>query len=171
MTRKLLGRSAVVVALASLGIATLAGCTTGTPTPQHTVLTKKSAAAYYEKSSCSLNVNEHAFSVALLNAEQSTESTGPDLDALRSAALGYQSASRAAGARLGDSKIVWPASVRGPIVVLTKELRAMVAPLGEMAAGTQMTDEQAGFKDLPDNSGAAAAVKVIHSKLGVPSDT
>ena len=171
MTGKLLGRSAIVVAVASLGIAALTGCTTGTPTPQHTVLTTKSAAAYYEKSACALNTDEHAFSVALLNAEQSTESTGPDLDSLKAAALSYQNASRAAEADLGGSKIVWPASVRKSIAVLTKELRAMVSPLGEMAAAKQMTDEQAGYKDLPDNSGAAAAVKVIHSKLGLPADS
>ncbi len=171
MTGNLLGRSAIVVAVASLGVAALTGCTTGTPTPQHTVLTTKSAAAYYEKSACTLNADEYAFTVALLNAEQSTESTGHDLDSLKAAALSYQSASRAAAADLDGSKIVWPTSVRKSIVVLTKELRAMVSPLGEMAAGKQMTDEQAGYKDLPDNSGAAAATKVIHSKLGLPADT
>ena len=149
----------------------MTGCATGTPTPQHTVLTTKSAAAYYEKSSCTLNAAEYGFTVALLNAEQSTESTGPDLDSLKAAALSYGNASRSAAARLGSSKIVWPTSVRKSIVVLTKELRATVSPLGEMAAAKQMTDEEAGYKDLPDNSGAAAATKVIHSKLGLTSDT
>lgn len=171
MTGKLLGRSAVVVAVASLGFAALTGCTTGTASPGHTVLTTKSAAEYYEKSSCSLNATEYAFNVAVLNAEQSTESTGPDLDSLKAAALGYQKASRAAAVELGSSKIVWPASVRKSITVLATELRALVSPLGEMAAATQMTDERAGFKDLPDNTGADAAATAIRSKLGLPSDT
>ena len=164
-------RSMVVVAIAAVGIGALAGCTAGSPTPQHTALTAKSAGAYYEETTCDLNSTEHAFAVALLNAEQSNENTGPDLDSLKAAALDYQKASRAAVAHLDSSKVVWPASVRKQIVVLTKELKAMIRPLGEMGAGQQMSDEQAGYKDLPDNSGAAAATKVIHSKLGLSSDT
>jgi hypothetical protein len=164
-------RSAIAVAIASVGIAALTGCTSDSQTPQQTQLSTKSAAAYYEATSCDLNAAEGAFSVALGNAEQSTESTGPDLENLKAAALSYQKASRAAVAHLGNSKIVWPTSVRKSMVVLTKELRAMISPLGEMAAGKQMTDEQAAFTDLPDNAGAKAALTVIHSKLGLPSDT
>ena len=171
MTVKFLGQSATVVAIASLGIAALTGCTAGTPTPERTVLTTKSAASYYVKNTCALNADEHAFNVALLNAEQSTESTGPDLDSLKAAALSYQNASRAAKADLGGSKIVWPASVRKSIAALTKELRELDSPLSEMAAAKQMTDEQAGYKDLPDNSKAVSAIKVIHSKLGLPAGT
>jgi hypothetical protein len=169
-----IGRScktaAALLAITSLGIAALTGCTAGSPSPQHTALTTKSAGAYYEATTCSLNSAEHSFSVALLNAQQSTESTGPDLDTLKAAALSYQRASRAAAARLDSSKVVWPASVRKQIAVLAKELKAMVGPLGEMGDGHQMSDEQAGYKDLPNNAGAAAAIKAIHSKLGLASD-
>ena len=164
MAGSLRTRSMVVIAAAAVGMVAMTGCT---PTPQHTILTTKSAGAYYEKSACTLNAANEAFSVALLNAEQSTESTGQDLDSLKAAALGYQKASRAALAHLGDAKVVWPSSVRKPIAVLLKELRAMVRPLGEMATGTQMSDEQAGYKGLPDNSTAVAAIKAIHSKLGL----
>jgi len=157
-------------AIALLGIGAVAGCTSLVPGTQPTALTTKAAGAYYEAASCDLNAAEEAFSVALLNAEQSVDSTGPDLDSLKAAALGYQKASRAAVVHFTDPKIVWPSSVRKPMAVLTTELRAMIRPLGKMAAGRQMTDEQAGYKDLPDNSGAAAAVKQIHSKLGLSSD-
>jgi hypothetical protein len=164
-------KGTIFLAIAAVCAAALTGCTAGSSTPYHNALTTKSAGAYYEKTTCNLNSAEHSFSVALLNAQQSTESTGPDLDALKTAALNYQKASRAAAAHLDGAKVVWPASVRKQIVVLTKELKAMIGPLGEMGAGQQMSDEQVGYKDLPDNSGAAAAIKVIHSKLGLGSDT
>ena len=162
-------RTTVVFAVAAVGMCALTGCTSGSP--QHTILTTKSAGEYYEASACNLNNADHAFSVGLLNAEQSTDSTGPDLESLKAAALSYQKAARTALARLVDPKIVWPSSVRKPIAVLTKELRAMISPLGEMATGTQMTDEQAGYKDLPDNSAAAAAAQEIRSKLSLTLDT
>jgi hypothetical protein len=159
-----------IATIGVMGIGALTGCTSGSPASQHTALTVKSAGAYYESMTCSLDSAEHSFTVALLNAEQSTESTGPDLDALKTAALTYQKASRAAVAHLGSADVVWPASIRKQIVVLTKELKAMIQPLGEMGVGQEMTDEQAGYKNLPDNSGAAAAVKVIRAKLGLASD-
>lgn len=167
MTGRLRRRTAVVVAVAAVGMGALTGCTSGSPAPQHTVLTTKAAGAYYQESSCTLRVADEGFSVALLNAEQSTDSTGPDLDSLKAAALSYQKASRAAAAHLADPTVVWPTSVRKSIAVLVHDLRAMVRPLGEMATGTQMSDEQAGYKDLPDNTPAAAAIKDIHSKLGL----
>lgn len=164
-------RTAVVVAIAVVGIGSLTGCTSGSSAPHRTALTTKSAIVYYESTTCDLNSAETAFSAALRNAEQSTESTGPDFDSLKAAALKYQKASRVAVGHLGDPKILWPTSVRKSIVVVTKELRAMISPLGEMAAGKQMTDEQTAFKDLPDNTEAGAAVKIIHAKLGLPTDT
>jgi len=167
MTGRLRRRTAVVVAVAAVGMGALTGCTSGSPAPQHTVLTTKSAGSYYEESACGLTVADDAFSVALLNAQQSTESTGQDLDSLKAAALSYQKASRAAVVHLADATVVWPSSVRKPLAVLLKNLRAMVRPLGEMATGTQMSDEQAGYKDLPGNTQAAAAIKDIHSKLGL----
>jgi hypothetical protein len=170
MTGMSRGRATVLAAIAVVGIGVLTGCTGGSQTPTNTALTTRSAGAYYESTSCDLDAAEHTFSVALLNAEQSTESTGADLDSLKGAALSYQEVSRAAVIHLGDPTVVWPPSVRKSIVVLTKELRATISPLGEMAAGKQMTDEQAGYKDLPDNSGAAAAVKAIRSKLGLSAD-
>lgn len=166
MGSRLRTRTTVVVAIAAAGIAGLAGCS-GLPAPQHTILTTKSAGEYYAATACHLNIADDAFSIALLNAQQATESTGPDLDSLKAAALTYQKASREALVQFADKKIVWPNSVRKSMAILIAELRNQIPPLGEMANGTQMSDEQAGYQDLPDNSAAVAAVKDIHSKLGL----
>jgi len=56
MTGRLRRRTAVVVAVAAVGMGALTGCTSGSPAPQHTVLTTKSAGSYYEESACSLTV-------------------------------------------------------------------------------------------------------------------
>jgi hypothetical protein len=162
---------AIAVAIAALGIGALTGCTAGSAAAQRTPLTAKAAGAYYATTTCDLDAAEEAFSVALLNAQQSTESTGPDLDSLTGSALAYQKASRAAVDHLTDKGTVWPGSIRKPLAVLVAELRALDEPLGAMAAGKQMADEQAGYRGLPDNSDAAAAVKDIRAKLDVPSDS
>jgi hypothetical protein len=159
----------IVVAIASLGIATLAGCTSGTPTPERTVLTTKSAGAYYLATTCKLNAAKDAFNTAESAAEQSTSETGPDLDNLKAAALAYEKASRTAADRLGDPKVLWPASIRKSIVILRDLALGDLPPLKAMATANQISDEAAASNTFPDTTKAAAAVQLIHSTLGLSS--
>jgi hypothetical protein len=169
MAGKVRKQTAVIVAVASLGIAALTGCTSGPPTPQRTVLTTKSAGAYYLATMCPVNVAADAMSAAENTAEKSTSETGPDLDSLKAAALAYENASRAAADRLDNPKVVWPASVRKSILVLRHQFLAEVPPLKEMATATKMSDEAADTHDFPDTTKVTAAIKLIRSTLGLPS--
>src|ERR1700722_14015559 len=86
MTGKLFQRMATVVAVASLGIAALTGCTSGTPTPQRTAMTIKAAGSYYVAMMCTVDTAADAMTTAENTAEVSTSETGPDLDNLKAAA-------------------------------------------------------------------------------------
>jgi hypothetical protein len=170
MAGKVRKQTAVILAVASLGIAALTGCTSGPPTPQRTVLTTKSAGTYYLATMCPVNVAADAMTATENTAEASTSETGPDLDSLKAAALAYANASRAAANRLDNPKVVWPASVRKSILVLRHQFVAEVPPLSKMATATKMSDEAADTHGFPDTTNVTAAIKHIRSTLGLPSD-
>jgi hypothetical protein len=169
-TSKIRKQTAIVVAVSLLGVAALTGCTSSTPVPQRTVLTMKSASAYYAGTVCKVNAADNAFTAALDVARQSTSQTGPDLDNLKAAALAYEKASRAAIDRLDDPKVVWPTSIRKSILVLRDESLGELPVLKAMAAAEQMSDAAAASYDFPDTAKAIAAVQHIRSTLGLQSD-
>jgi hypothetical protein len=169
MTSKIGKQTAIAVAVASLGVAALTGCTSGTPAPQRTALTTKSAAAYYLATTCKVNATEDTFNAALNAAEQSTSQTRPALDNLKAAALAYENADRAAANRLDDPKVVWPASVRKSITVLHDASVDELPSLKAMATATRMSDEAAALNAFPKSTKAGAAIQDIRSTLGVPS--
>jgi hypothetical protein len=170
MVGKVRRQAVIVIAVASLGIAALTGCTSGTPTPQRTVLTTKSAGAYYLATTCKANAAADGFSNALSAAETSTSETGPDLDNLKAASLAFEKAVRAAAARLGNPKVVWPTSIRKSVLVLRNQYRSELSTLSKMATSKQMSDEAADYGDFPDTTKAAGASKLIRSTLGLPAD-
>jgi hypothetical protein len=169
MTGKRCKRTAIIVAVVSLGIAALTGCTSGNSKQQQTVLTTKSAGAYYLATTCKANATSAMFTAAVNIAEQSTAATGPDLDNLKSAALAYEGASRVAATSLGNPKAAWPASVRKSVLVMRDQYLAELTPLKAMAAANQMSDEATSYSDFPDTTKAVAATKLIRSRLGLPS--
>jgi hypothetical protein len=169
MTGKICKQTAIVVAVLSLGIAALTGCTSGAPTPQRTAMTTKSAAAYYLATTCMVNAAEDDFNAALSGAEQSTSQTGPALDNLKAAALAYEVADRAAADRLDNPKVIWPTSVRKSITVMHDEALGELPVLKAMATAKQMSDEAAAVNDFPDSTKASAAVQNIRSTLELSS--
>jgi hypothetical protein len=169
MTGEFIKRTIIAIAVASLGVAALAGCTSGTPTPQRTALTTKAAAAYYLATTCEVNAAEDTFNAALNAAEQSTSQTGPALDNLKAAALAYEKADRAAADRLGNPKVVWPASVRKSITVMHDASADELPSLKAMATATRMQDEATALSDFPKSTKAGAAVQNIRSRLGASS--
>lgn len=164
-------RTALAIAVAAFGVAALAGCTSGTSKPEPATLTTKEAGAYYLATTCKVDAAADLISAAINIAEQSTESSGPDLDNLKVAALGYEKATRVAASDLDKPKAAWPASVRSAVVVLRNQYVDQLSPLTAMANADQMSDAAAALSDLPDSTKASAAAKTIRSKLGLPLST
>jgi hypothetical protein len=165
MTGKTLKNAGIGVAVVAVGIAALTGCVT-----QQKVLTTASAGAYYLATTCKADAVGATFIGAVSIAEQSTAATGPDLDNLKSAALAYEAAARAAATSLQNPKAAWPTSVRKPILVMRGQYLAQLSTLEAMATANQMSDEADAYSDFPDTKKAVAATKLIRSKLGLPSN-
>lgn len=161
-------RTVVVVAIASLGISALAGCT-AVAKPQPPTLTTKAAAALYLDASCSVDAAVDLWTNAVNIARDGTATTGPDLDNLKSASLGYQKATSAAAVSLGHPKAAWPTSVRKSIAVVRAFYLNEQDSLASMADATTMSDEADAYGDVPSPKKSVAASKLIRSKLGLPS--
>jgi hypothetical protein len=170
MVGKVRRQTAIVVAIASLGLAALTGCTSGTPKPEPTVLTTKSAGAYYLGTTCKADATGEMFTAAVNIAEQSSAATGPDLDNSKSAAVAYESASRVAATSFDNPKAAWPTSVRKSVLVMRDQYLAELPALKAMAKANPMSDEATSYSHFPDTTKALAASKHIRSKLGLPSN-
>jgi hypothetical protein len=162
-------RAVSVVAVATIGIALLSGCTSATPKSQPTMLTTKAAGAYYLATTCKANAKADLYADAISIARQSSANTGPDLDNLKSAAGAYLQASQDAAVSLDNPMAAWPASVRKSILVVRKGYMAERQSLQDLYGATSMSAAAAAASEFPDPSKANAASNLIRSKLGLPS--
>lgn len=167
--RNVLKRAIVVVAATSVTIAALTACTTNTPKPKPTVLSTKAAAAYYLATTCRVDATSDLFTQAIAVAGQSKESTGPDLDNLKTAANDYMNASQDGALSLDDPKAPWPVSVKKSIVVVRDEYMSELRSLQDVGGALNMPMADAGAAEFNSTSKGVAAENLIRSKLGLPS--
>jgi hypothetical protein len=160
-----------VIAVAAIAIAALTGCSSSNPTPRPTVMSAKAAGAYYLTTTCKVNAQGDLFAAALDVARQSSASTGPDLDNLKSATAAFRDATQTAAHGLDHPRAAWPASVRQSVSVIHSQYLAELPSLEAMMRASQMSDAAAGYSRFPDSTKAAAATKRIRSKLGLPPIT
>lgn len=164
-------RTVIVVAVATIAITSLSGCTSGTPKPKPTSLSPRAAAAYYLATTCKVDAKSDLFSQAVDVAGQSTEKTGPDLDNLKTAAHDYMNASQDGALSLDDPKAPWPASVRKSVVVVRNEYMSELRSLQDVYGALDMSMADAGAAEFRSTAKGVAADKLIRSKLGLPSNT
>jgi len=162
-------RAVSVVAVATIGIAVLSGCTSATPKAKPTTLTTKAAGAYYLATTCKANAKADLYADAISIAERSSANAGPDLDNLKSAAGAYLQASQEAAVSLDSPMAAWPASVRKSILVVRNGYMAERQSLQDLYGATSMSDAAAAASEFPDPSKSNAASNLIRSKLGLPS--
>lgn len=169
MTRHRPNRKLItVIAAVTVSIVALAGCSSGNLAVHSMVMSTKAAGAYYLSTTCKANAEGDVFSGALEVARQSSASTGPDLDNLKSATAALRDASRTAAHGLDHPQGAWPASIRKPVSVLHDQYLAELPSLEAMMRARQMSEAAAAYSRFPSGTRASAASKQIRSKLGLP---
>lgn len=163
-------QAAIVLAVASLGIAVLTGCT-GTSKAEPKTLTAKQAGAYFVSTTCTADVTTNLFDAAITSASQAKSDKGPELDNLDAAAQAYLTAVKEAATELAKPKAAWPKSVQKSIKAVRAQFVAEEPTLETLAGADLISDAADAFSNFPHPDKLLVAEKAVRAKLGLPSIT